>query len=64
MEIAEVKTKFSRLERLMTEYGQLKSLVRAMEHQRKNGIEFDPVYMDNVCKRLLDIEKLFDQILN
>lgn len=63
MEISEVKKKHLKLTRLMGEYGQLNALVRAMQAQRKNGIEFDLIYMDNVCKRILDIEKLFDEIL-
>ena len=63
MEISEVKKKHRKLTLLMGEYAQLKALVRAMENQRKNGIEFVPEYMDNVCKRILAIEKLFDEIL-
>lgn len=63
MEIQEVKKKHRKLTLLMGEHGQLRALVRAMENQFKNGIEYAPEYMKNVCKRIIAIENLFDEIL-
>lgn len=64
MEKKDAVKKFEKVKKLIKEHSMLYTLMKHMElMKREHELDWDIIYMDHICKRMLNIEKEFDNIL-